>query len=129
VLDGGGDDVFARRVQMTHQPENREVVRLGAAASYNQLPWSAAYRAGNRKTSAFEFTPGQLPCPMRAGRIAGIVAKRGRESLNYFGRDRSGRIVIEIQQTIGARVGLGEESRDSPTILTANAAPDHYAHD
>ena len=101
MFDRGGNDVPRRPPRLvqsgTHGSEQRQVIRLGAAAQKHNLPRLAADQRRGLPPGHLQPLLGGLSEMMDAGSVTIHLTETLRRGLQHFRRHRGCRVVIEVE--------------------------------
>ena len=96
MLDGGGDDVFARLARGRDRAEEREIVRLRPAASEYNFAGFRADQRGDRFAGGINGGAGALPCGMDRACVAEVFREERQHGVEDRGVHGRGGVVIKI---------------------------------
>ena len=97
MLDGGGDHVLCWPVRIAHDAEQRQVVRLGAAADKHDFLRLAADQRGHLPPRQFQALLGHLPEMMDTGRVAIHFGQTRHHRLEDLRGHRRRRVMVEVK--------------------------------
>ena len=96
MLDSGRNHVPLRPLRVTHDAEERKIIRLRAAADEHDLLRLAADERGRLPTRHLQALLGHLPEMMDTGRVAIHFGETPDHRLDDFRRDGRCRVMIEV---------------------------------
>ncbi len=98
MLDLGCDHMLASCRNIANESKDCQIVRFSSAAGKDQFRGRATEFRRDCRAPSFETLTRDLAGAVGARGVAVNVAQSFRESFGNFRRNRSGRIVIEVQQ-------------------------------